>query len=66
MKNNISINRQPPVGLGNINMLIQENKELLLTSSGTLAQVIAREAAFDTEIMAMCTPLGTKELSAGD
>ena len=30
----VPINRQPPVGLGNINMLIQENKDLLLTSPG--------------------------------
>ena len=47
-----------------MNTLVQENKLLLLTSPGTLAQVIAREAAFGTEIMALCTPLGTKELRA--
>ena len=47
-----------------MNTLIQENKDLLFTSLGTLAQVIAREAVFSTDMMAVCTPLGTKKLKA--
>ena len=47
-----------------MNTLIQENKDLLFTSPGTLAQVIAREAVFGMDMMAVRTPLGTKQLKA--